>query len=815
VVKRSVDRFDSFNIWRDNSSMRLSKTTIVAPLCGLFAVLGGTVAVVAGGDEVEFNRDIRPILAENCFACHGPDKNAREADLRLDSEKTAFKKLDDDTRTLVPGNAAKSVLYQRITSTDPDARMPPAESGKKLTKQQIELIGRWIKQGAKWQGHWAFIPPRRADPPRVKQTNWIRNKIDRFILAKLEGYGLQPSAAADRVTLIRRVSFDLTGLPPSVVAVDAFLDDHSEQAYEKVVDRLLASKHYGERMAVHWLDLVRYADSGGYHSDNEHHISPYRDYVIHAFNDNMPFDRFTREQLAGDLLPNPTTEQIIATGYNRLNKTTEEGGAQPGEYLEKYAADRVRTTAGTWMGATLGCAECHDHKYDPYTTKDFYSFAAFFADIKEIGKYGGGGRRDPELLVPSREQAMQLAQLEKQIAHKTAALSKLGEKHESEAIENLKSQIQSLETQKNAIQKQFTRTLITVAVAPREMRILPRGNWLDRTGQIVTPAIPDFLQMKQVEARRLNRLDLANWFVSRNNPLTARVFVNRLWKMFFAAGLSKVLDDVGAQGEWPTHPELLDWLAIEFIDSGWDVKHTIKLLVTSNTYRQSSLTNKRLTEFDPMNRLYARQSRWRLDAEMIRDNALSVSGLLVRKIGGRSVKPYQPTGYWKHLNFPQRKWKNDTDENQYRRALYTHWQRTFLHPSLLAFDAPSREECTAERPVSNTPKAALTLLNDPTYVEAARVLAVRIIQSADNTNGRIRWAWRQVLSRNPNKREIGVLTRLLRENLEHYNSQPEAAKAMLTNGIAASPKDIEPVQVAAWTAVARAILNLNETITRN
>lgn len=794
---------------------RLPKTILELLVCGLFAVLPRANTAVADEGRVEFNRDIRPILAENCYACHGPDKNAREADLRLDSEKTAFKKLEDGAQTLVPGDPEKSELYQRVTATDSDTRMPPNESGKKLTKSQIELIGRWIKQGAKWQGHWAFIPPRRSDPPKVEQAKRMHNEIDRFVLAKIEAKGLQPSAAADRITLIRRVSFDLTGLPPSIVEVDAFLNDNSEQAFEKVVDRLLASKHYGERMAVHWLDLVRYADSGGYHSDNEHHISPYRDYVIHAFNDNMPFDRFTREQLAGDLLPNPTTEQIIATGYNRLNKTTEEGGAQPGEYLEKYAADRVRTTAGTWMGATLGCAECHDHKYDPYTTKDFYRFAAFFADIKEIGKYGGGGRREPELLVPSREQAIQLAQLEKQIAQKTTELSKLGEKNESKQVESLKSQIQSLETQKSALQKQFTRTLITVAVAPREMRILPRGNWLDRSGLVVTPSIPEFLKKEQAKARRLNRLDLANWFVSQDNPLTARVFANRLWKMFFGTGLSKVLDDVGAQGEWPTHPELLDRLAVEFIDSGWDVKHMIKRLVLSNTYQQSSLMNTKLRETDPLNRLFARQSRWRLDAEMIRDNALAVSGLLIRKIGGRSVKPYQPTGYWKHLNFPQRKWKNDADENQYRRALYTHWQRTFLHPSLLAFDAPSREECTAERPVSNTPKAALTLLNDPTYVEAARVLAVRIIQSADNTNARIRWVWRQVLSRNPNEREIGVLTRLVNENLEYYNSNPEAAKAMLTNGIAASPKDIEPVQVAAWTAVARAILNLNETITRN
>jgi len=575
------------------------------------------------------------------------------------------------------------------------------------------------------------------------------------------------------VTLVRRLSFDLLGLPPDPEGVDRFVANPSRAAYEKLVDEFLASPHFGEKLAMYWLDLVRYGDSIGYHSDNPQSVGPYRDYVINAFNANMPFDQFTREQLAGDLLKNPTQSQIIATGYNRLNKMTAEGGAQPQEYLEKYAADRVRTTAGAWLGITMACAECHDHKYDPFTMKDFYSFAAFFADIEEVGHYSTKDQppsleikpADPDSGMPVRK------------------------------------------------------TLITVSVEPREMRILPRGNWLDRTGDVVTPAPLESVvpEMKPAVGKdRLTRLDLANWMMAPENPLTARVFVNRLWKLYFGTGLSKTLDDVGIQGEWPTHPELLDYMAVRFQENGWNVKQIIKLLVMYRAYRQSSIASDALMKQDPENRLFARQSRWRLEAELIRDNALATSGLLVESIGGDSFKPYQPAGYWQHLNFPKRTWEHDTDENQYRRGLYIHWQRTFLHPSLLAFDAPSREECVAMRPISNTPKAALTLLNDPSFVEAARQFATRALKQGEmSEESRVDWIWKTALSREPNSDERKVLLKLYKSNLSYFESNPAAADKLLGVGLSPVSTEYTGHEIAAWTAITRTVMNLHEFITRN
>lgn len=827
------------------NSARRRLFSLVLALMGLCV----TQRAVDGAEEtgdIQFNRDIRPILAENCFQCHGPDAGTREADLRLDTQAGLFGESASGEMAIVPGRADQSELFRRITASEDYERMPPDDSNKSLTDGEIELVRNWIAQGAQWQGHWAFFPPQRTKPPSIDGDAWSRNPLDRFILARLASEGLASSAAADRITLIRRLSFDLTGLPPRLEEVQAFVDDDRPFAYERLVDRLLASPHYGERMAIHWLDLVRFADSGGYHSDTEHSISPYRDYVIEAFNGNLPFDCFTREQLAGDLLPNPTLQQRVASGYNRLNKTTEEGGAQAGEYLVKYAADRVRTTAGTWLGLTLGCAECHDHKYDPVSTKDFYSFAAFFADVKERGVYSRGGR-EPELPVPTETQAAHVARIEAEIAKLQQSLTTGGNDPSEEAIAAVPTQIDELKGKRSAIEKQMTRTMVTVSVDPREIRILPRGNWLDHSGDVVSPALPTYfggtdeasedeaeeatveieqiqIDEKSVEGEaveevaepRLTRLDLADWFTSPDNPLTARVFVNRLWELFYGTGLSKQLDDLGTQGEWPTHPELLDWLAVEFRESGWDVKHMVRLLVTSSTYRQSSFTSESLGRIDPLNRFYARQSRWRLDAEMIRDNALAVSGLLTDRVGGRSVKPYQPAGYWSHLNFPKRKWAHDTGPNQYRRGLYTHWQRTFLHPSLLAFDAPSREECTAQRTVSNTPKAALTLLNDPTYVEGARVFAVRILtEGGSEARNRIRWAWQEAVSREPEDREIELLLSLLEANRNVYEQDADSARGLLEVGLSPTPPEFDAVEIAAWTSVARALFNLNEFITRN
>jgi hypothetical protein len=750
---------------------------------------------------VEFNRDIRPILSENCFSCHGPDQARRKARLRLDTEVGAFADLGG-RRVLVPGKLEESELFRRITATEDEERMPPAHSGRKLTPRQVDLLRRWIEQGAKWQKHWSLVPPQRPVIPTVAKPARVHSPIDTFVLARLEREGLSPSPEADRITLIRRLSLDLLGLPPTPAEVDAFLADARPDAYEKLVDRLLDSPHYGERLAVYWLDLVRYADTVGYHGDQDRLISPYRDYVINAFNANLPFDRFTIEQLAGDLLPRPTLWQKVASGYNMLGMTTIEGGAQPREYLAKYAADRVRNASSVWLGATLGCAECHDHKFDPYATRDFYRFASFFADLREKGVY------DPvaDLYLTTPEKTAAIEQLDREIARLQASPDR--KKHATE--------VAALTARKNEQLQGVRRTIPAVPVPPREMRVLKRGDWLDETGEVVQPGVPASLPLLGVAGRRATRLDLAKWLVSRGHPQTARVFVNRLWKLFFGTGLSRVLDDLGSQGEWPTHPELLDWLAVEFMDSGWDVKHLVRLLVTSNTYRQSSLVTPRLQEADPDNRLLARQARFRIDAEMVRDTALAVSGLLVRRLGGESVKPYQPAGYYQFLNFPKREYQSDVDDKQYRRGLYTHWQRTFLHPALLAFDAPSREECTAERPVSNTPQAALVLLNDPSFVEAARVLAGRTVrEGGDDLRGRLSWVWRQVLSRRPSEREVDLVNELYSRHRAHYTANPLAAESVLRTGLAPAPEGLDAADLAAWTSVARALLNLNETITRN
>ena len=816
---------------------------------------------VHGGDKpsrtpVEFNRDIRPILSNTCFVCHGPDNNLRKAKLRLDQEKDVLKKRGNYS-IIVPGNPDKSELYLRISDPDVKKRMPPAKHHTQLSKEQIELIRRWIAEGGKYQNHWSLIAAKRPTPPDVKDQSWPRNAIDRFILGRLEREGIQPSPQADKRTLIRRLAFDLTGLPPTPKDLDTFLNDSHPQAYEKLVERFLRSPHFGERMALVWLDLVRFADTGGYHSDNHRDIYLYRDYVISAFNENKPFDKFTIEQLAGDLLPGATTEQKIASGYNRLLQTTEEGGAQPKEYTAKYAADRVRNAGSVWLGMTLGCAECHDHKFDPITTKEFYRFGAFFADVQEIAV-----GRQVQTPLPSGEQAeilkkidAQLAELHKSLATSTPQLEadqvqweasiksgkglpkniaallavpadkrnpqqkqQIGSFYRNNIAPALKEQRQQLallQKQKNEIQKSIPSTLISMAGLPRNMRILRRGNWLDESGEIVTPDVPSSLPPLAEKKARPNRLDLARWLTAPENPLTARVFINRLWIMAFGQGIVRSPDDFGSQGAWPTHPELLDWLAVEFRESGWDVKHMIRLMVTSSTYRQSSHVSEALRHKDPYNLFLARQARFRLEAEMVRDNALAVSGLLVRKVGGPSVKPYQPTGYWQHLNFPKREYFPDKGANQYRRGLYTYWQRSFLHPSLLAFDAPSREECTVQRPRSNTPLQALVLLNDPTYVEAARALAENMIRSGKTSEARIQFAFKKGLSRPANAAEVKLLSDLADKHGDQYRKDAKAADALLHVGDRPMPTDIAAPELAAWTSVARVILNLHETITRD
>ncbi len=760
----------------------------------------GRAGDVAG--RVDFNRQIRPILSETCYQCHGPDQNKRKADLRLDVREGLFQS-KDGTTIVAPGKPEESELFLRISSQAVELRMPPLKHGAGLKREQIELIKRWIVEGAQWKGHWAYIPPARTRAPEAKADGRAAGEIDRFIRAGIEANGLEPSPQADRRTLIRRLSFDLIGLPPAPLEVREFENDKSVYACERVVDRLLASPHFGERMAIFWLDLVRFADTTGYHGDNHVDVYLFRDYVIRSFNANRPFDRFTVEQLAGDLVESPSEETRIASGYNRLLLTTQEGGAQAKEYMAKYSADRVRNVSAVWLGSTMGCCECHDHKYDPFKTREFYSMAAFFTDIKETVI----GVQEPSEF-PNAEQAAE----EKRLSHEIAPLKAITKPSDAE-----KRKLAELEKRLAELRKRIPTTLVSTKVEPRMMRVLPRGNWLNETGEVVQPGVPESLPKLAVKNNaRATRLDLAQWLVSGNNPLPARVMVNRLWRMFFGQGLVATMDDFGSQGAAPSHPELLDWLASEFTDSGWDVKGMIRRMVMSEAYRQSSSVSEEKRLRDPGNRWLARQSRFRLDAELVRDNALAVSGLLCGKIGGPSVKPYQPPGYWIFLNFPKRDWETDKGPDRYRRGMYTYWQRMFLHPSLLAFDASTREECVVERPRSNTPLQALVLLNDPSYVEAARALAARMIREGGHeAKSRIERGFQLALERAPRGGEMAVLVARFAHHYGQYRADPGAAAALLATGLAPAPAEIDPVELAAWTSVARVLLNLQETLSRS
>lgn len=778
----------------------------------LIRLLAGApfIAVNAHAASVpDFNREVRPILSDKCFFCHGPDAEERKADLRLDTAAGA-------AEVVTAGITGPSEFVARILSTDPDELMPPPESHKTLKPEELEILQRWIGGGAEYSEPWAYVPPKDHPTPGVKDEGWSLHWVDRFVQARLEAEGLKPAADADPVTLIRRLHFDLTGLPPTPEVVEAFVKNaDKEAAYRELVEALLDSPHYGERMAIYWLDLVRYADTVGYHGDQDHSISPYRDYVIEAFNANLPFDQFTTEQLAGDLLPNPTLQQKIATGYNRLLQTSHEGGVQEKEYLSIYFADRVRNVSNVWMGATVGCAQCHDHKYDPYTARDFYALGAFFADVDENAHLNADRRkglnfntlpspRPPEMLVLEEADQKELDRLRAEL------------KREVEAGPPPPRLVQGID----AIEKRGRMTMITVAMKePRTIRVQPRGNWMDDSGEIVTAAVPAFMGAVETKAARATRLDLAKWLTDAekgSGGLTARVMANRFWYLFFGTGLSRSLDDFGGQGEPPSHPELLDRLALEFVNSEWDVKHMVRLLVTSRAYRQSSVAAPELLKRDPNNQLFARQSRYRLPAEMVRDNALSISGLLVDEIGGASVKPYQPEGYYRHLNFPTRTYQQHDDTRQWRRGLYVHWQRQFLHPMMKAMDAPSREECSAQRPRSNTPVSALVLLNDPTFVEAARIFAERILREGGVAwKNRVQFAFRQTLQRDPNDEEKEILRGVFGAAFSEAQNDPEKCAGLLRVGLKKPDSELEPAEVFAWTAVARTLLNLSETVTRN
>lgn len=760
-------------------------------------------------DELSFNRDIRPILSDACFYCHGPDPSHREADLRLDVEE------DAKEYAIVPGEVDESEVIARITSSDHDLIMPPPHTGKKLTEEQISLLRRWVSEGARYEPYWAYAEPKHHAIPEVADPTWPSDPLDHFILGAIDNAGLSPADDADPVTLIRRVAFDLTGLPPSQDMVDRFVKDPSQSNYRRIVDQLLASSAYGERMAIYWLDLVRFADTVGYHGDQDHNVSPYRDYVIDAFNANMRLDQFTREQLAGDLHDDATTDQLIASGYNRLLQTSHEGGVQAKEYLAIYSADRIRNLSEVWMGATLGCSQCHDHKYDPYTSEDFYSMAAFFADIDEAKHFKVGTnalptKRPPEIAVLSRWQRELAETLDAKIADAEAELKKA----DNQAI---RDQLGDWKAERDRLEKSKRMVMISQPVEPREIRFLPRGNWLDDSGPVMLPSVPAFMKGLPPLDRRANRMDLAKWLTDAEEGvggLTARVFVNRLWYLTFGRGLSTSLADFGGQGQPPTHPELLDQLAVDFIDSGWDIKRMLRRLVLSRTYQQSSIAPQQQLESDPENQWFARQSRFRMPAEMVRDNAIDISGLLVREVGGASVKPYQPARYYRHLNFPKRVYAPHADQRQWRRGVYVHWQRQFLHPMLKAMDAPSREECTAERPRSNTPLEALVLLNDPTMIEAA--IAMASTSANQNDDARLSHLFQQATSRTPDAVERETLATLLAKERSFYREHTdEATKLTRSSSVDVDDDQNATIELAAWTSVCRALLNMYETVTRN
>jgi hypothetical protein len=1008
---------------------------------------------------VVFNRDIRPILSDNCLACHGPDAGKRKAELRLDTPEGATA-LHQGRQAVKPGDLATSEMWRRINSTEPKVKMPPPDSGKKLKPEQVSALGRWIQQGGVYQKHWAFVAPVRPDPPAVQRADWPRNDIDRFILAKLEAKGLEPSPLASKDTLLRRVTLDLTGLPPSLDEVDTFENDQRPDAYDRLVDRLLDSPAYGEQMARYWLDLARYGDTHGLHLDNERSLWPYRDWVVNAFNHNLPFDQFTVWQLAGDLLPSPTREQLVASGFNRCNVSTSEGGAIDEEFQVRYGVDRVEATSTTWMGLTMGCAVCHDHKLDPITQKEFYEVFSFFNNIAEKAMDGNALLPPPSLPMPTPEQEKQLAEFDARLkelkdqAHEAVATlnytdpatltnatppepkelvwvdddfppnadvksdgepskwiareegpvysgerslrrtgkglhqvffpkcgspltigagdklfayvyldpkdppkaimlqfhtdewrtranwgdpdaiifgaqggtekvqmgalpelgkwarlevgaAKLGlrpgtkitglaftqfdgtawwdksglvsvndpaqdpgvsllawEKAEqalgdgSTAPEKLKqllkkdstklkpadhrklrdyyltsvyadpdstlaplrAETKALEDKRTALEKDIPSTMISKELdKPRPAWVLVRGQY-DKHGEEVGPGVPAILPPLP-SSDVTNRLTFARWLVAPEHPLTARVTVNRFWQHFFGVGIVKTAEDFGTRGEWPSHPELLDWLATEFMRSGWDVKHMVRLMVTSAAYRQDSRITPGLHEIDPENRLLARGPRHRLDAEELRDYALDVSGLLNRKMGGHAVKPYQPAGIWEAVGYTTSntaKYTQDHGDALYRRSLYLFWKRTAAPPSMTTFDAPSREKCWARRERTNTPLQALLTMNDPQYVEAARHLGYRMLHDggADDAE-RLRRGFRLVTARVPTEQECAILQESLAAQRARYEANPDAAKKLLSVGESPVPTDVPAPELAAYTMVANLLLNLDEAVSLN
>jgi hypothetical protein len=767
----------------------LTSALIIALLCWLPSCfdskqeIAGLAAAASLPERVDFNFHIKPILSDRCFACHGPDANTREAGLRLDTEQGAFAALGKDKShyAIVAGEPENSSLIQRIYTDEPDEVMPPPASNLSLTDFEKSLLKKWIAQGAEWKEHWSFLPLKKPDIPQVS-GGIVHNPIDHFVLAKLESQGLQSQGPASRENLIRRVTFDLTGLPPTLQAIDHFLNDDSPDAYEKVVDRLLETSAYAEKMATHWLDLARYADSHGYQDDLERIMFPWRDWVIHAFKKNMPYDEFVTWQLAGDMLPNPTREQIIATAFNRNHKITQEGGVIPEEYRVEYVSDRTQTFGTAFLGLTFECAKCHDHKYDALTQKDYYSLFSFFNNIPEEGLI------EPYGAIPKPY----ITLTQKEIEERLHFINNL------DSLENIPLMVMEEMPQK------------------RQAYILKRGAY-DKPTLPVDPDLPASI-LPFDDSLPKNRLGLSRWLFSKDNPLAARVAVNRLWQQCFGRGIVATPYDFGNQGALPTHPELLDWLAIEFMDNGWDQKALLKTIVMSATYRQTSKTTAMLQEVDPENSLLARAPRLRLSAEMIRDHALATSGLLDSTLGGPSVKPYQPEGLWAETigggGGSLAKYIQDEGTKIYRRSIYTFWKRTVPPPSMMTFDAASRDICSVKRQSTSTPLQALVMLNDPQIVEASRVLAYRTIETQTTAEDRIAMMFRLATSRSITTEELKELTLYFEEEKSRFEASPADAEALLEVGQYPQKALAPAPEMAAYTIVANTIFNLDETITR-
>ena len=774
----------------------------------LLTLAGASVGLTAMAAEpaIDFNRDVRPILSNTCFACHGPDEKVRKGDLRLDTFEGATGRAGNAVG-LVPGKPGESELLKRIVLDAADADvMPPKKTGKRLTAKETATLKAWIEQGAKYAQHWAYAKPVRPTVPAVPKE-WAKTDIDAFLLAKMTAMGLKPQAEADRPALIRRVALDLTGLPPIPKDVDDFLNDKGTNAYETMVDRMLAKPGFGEHWARTWLDLARYADSAGYADDPPRIIWPYRDYVIRSFNDNKPFDRFTIEQLAGDLLPKPTDEQLTATAFNRNTMTNSEGGTNDEEFRSVAVVDRVNTTMAVWMGTSAGCAQCHTHKYDPITQKEYFGLYAILNQTEDADR----GDETPRLPLPEPdERKAKRAELTKQIAEADKALKTTAAAEQPAA----KAKLEGLKKELAAI---------PAAVSVPVMRELPdgkkritklqyRGNFLD-LGETIPAGVPSAFPAL-TKGEKIDRMALAKWLVSSENPLTARVAVNRFWEQLFGTGIVRTSEDFGSQGELPTHPELLDYLAVEFREGTWDVKRLLKMLVTSAAYRQSSKVSAEQLEKDPDNRFYSRGPRFRLSAEMVRDQVLAVSGLLSEKMYGPSVRPLRPNSGLTAAFGGGLDWAPSAGEDRFRRGLYTEWRRTSPYPSMATFDAPSREACTVRRIRTNTPLQALVTLNDPVYVEAAQSLGRKVSATAGTTSERITLAFRKCLCRAPSDRELAVLVKLFDEAKAKFAKDAKRATELATVPIGPLPKGADAADLAAWTTVANVLLNLDEMFMR-